>query len=141
MWPAATVILLLAVALLYFRGEPGCELAGGNTLYLSRLGAETMRARFCYAADCRLVAEQMTKAESASWYAAEGDHVCWAGCGAHPGVGAPPPHCYGFAHVALGEAISSKARSAMRLSIRSTATLSFRLWRALVRRSSLGVPP
>jgi hypothetical protein len=72
-WAAATVILLLAVALLYFRGEPGCELAGGNTLYLSRLGAETMRARFCYAAaDCRLVAEQMTKAAAVE--ALEGRH-------------------------------------------------------------------
>jgi hypothetical protein len=45
-WPAATVILLLAVALLYFRGEPGCELAGGNTLYLSRLGAERCALAF-----------------------------------------------------------------------------------------------
>jgi hypothetical protein len=29
--------------------------------YLNRLAVETMRARFCYAADCRLVADQMSK--------------------------------------------------------------------------------
>ena len=46
----------------------GVELAGGNTLYLNRQEVETMRARFCYAADCRLVAEQMSKVEPARWY-------------------------------------------------------------------------
>ena len=68
LWPAATVILLIVAGLLYFGGEPGCELAGGNTLYLNRQEVETMRARFCHAADCRLVAEQMSKVEPARWY-------------------------------------------------------------------------
>ncbi len=40
----------------------------GGTLYLIRLGVETPRAGFCYAPDCRMVAEQMTKAERANWY-------------------------------------------------------------------------
>lgn len=68
LWPTLTVILLAAVAVLWSRGEPGCELSGGNTLYLNRLDVETMRARFCYAADCRLVADQMNKVENARWY-------------------------------------------------------------------------
>ena len=68
LWPILTVILLAAVAILWFRGEPGCELTAGTTLYLSRLDVETMRARFCYASDCRLVAEQMKKVERARWF-------------------------------------------------------------------------
>lgn len=47
----------------------GCEAnERGATLYLSRLGAETTRAQFCWASDCRLIAEQMTRAERANWY-------------------------------------------------------------------------
>jgi hypothetical protein len=56
------------VAILYFRSDPSCESASGSTLYLNRLDVETMRARFCYAADCQLVAEQMSKVERAKWY-------------------------------------------------------------------------
>ncbi len=67
-WASLTAILFASAAFLYFRGEPGCEFGGGSNLYLDRLGVETMRARFCYAADCRLVADQMTRVENASWY-------------------------------------------------------------------------
>jgi hypothetical protein len=53
----------------YSRGPIGCgAMESGGTLYLNRLGVETPRASFCYAPDCRLVAEQMTKAEKANWY-------------------------------------------------------------------------
>lgn len=47
----------------------GCEVnERGATLYLNRLGVETIRAQFCWAGDCRLIADQMSKAERASWY-------------------------------------------------------------------------
>lgn len=53
----------------YSRGPIGCgAMESGGTLYLNRLGVETPRASFCYAPDCRLVADQMTKAERANWY-------------------------------------------------------------------------
>lgn len=51
------------------RGPIGCgAMETGGTLYLNRLGVETPRASFCYAPDCRLVADQMTKTERADWY-------------------------------------------------------------------------
>jgi hypothetical protein len=68
LWPAATLILLIVVGLLSLGGEAGCELGGGTTLYLNRQEVETRRARFCHAADCRLIAEQMSKLEPARWY-------------------------------------------------------------------------
>jgi hypothetical protein len=68
LWPAATFILLVVAGVLYLGGQPGCELASGNALYLNRQEVETMRARFCYASDCRLIAEQMSKVERARWY-------------------------------------------------------------------------
>lgn len=47
----------------------GCEAnERGATLYLNRFGAETTRAQFCWASDCRLIAEQMSRVERASWY-------------------------------------------------------------------------
>jgi hypothetical protein len=67
-WPTATLVLLVIAGFLYFRSEQGCEVTGGNTLYLNRLDVETTRARFCYAADCRMVAEQMSRVEQARWY-------------------------------------------------------------------------
>lgn len=47
----------------------GCEVnERGATLYLNRMGIETMRAQFCWASDCRLIAEQMSRVERATWY-------------------------------------------------------------------------
>ena len=47
----------------------GCEVSEpAAILYLNRLGVETMRARFCWASDCRLVAAQMSNSEKANWY-------------------------------------------------------------------------
>jgi hypothetical protein len=47
----------------------GCDaLESGATLHLVRSNVDTIRARFCHAADCRLIAEQMNKAERALWH-------------------------------------------------------------------------
>jgi len=47
----------------------GCDaFESGGTLYLVRSNVSTIRARFCYAADCRLIAEQMNKVERAHWH-------------------------------------------------------------------------
>jgi hypothetical protein len=70
LWPAATLFLLLVVVgLLYFDRVSGCDLMEpGGTLYLRREEVETVRGRFCYALDCRLIAELMSELERASWY-------------------------------------------------------------------------
>ena len=68
-WPAATLCLLMVLAFLYFRREGGCEVVEqGGTLHLVRSDVDTVRARFCYAADCRLIAEQMNRVERARWH-------------------------------------------------------------------------
>lgn len=65
----AVAALTIAGVWFYFKGPIGCgAMESGGTLYLNRLGVETPRASFCYAPDCRLVAEQMTRAENANWY-------------------------------------------------------------------------
>lgn len=68
-WPVLTLILLAALAFLYARDSVvGCDVTeNGGTLHLYRSGVDTTRARFCYASDCRLIADQMTKVERASW--------------------------------------------------------------------------
>jgi hypothetical protein len=38
----------------------------GSKLHLYR-NVDTVRARFCYAADCKLIADQMNKVERAQW--------------------------------------------------------------------------
>jgi hypothetical protein len=63
--------MAVAVAVyLYVTGRvPGCDVQqDGATLHLVRMGVDTVRARFCYAADCRLIAEQMNKVERARWH-------------------------------------------------------------------------
>jgi hypothetical protein len=70
LWPAATLFLLLVVvALIYLRRVHGCDvMEPGGTLYLRHEGVDTFRGRFCYASDCRLIAELMSEVERASWY-------------------------------------------------------------------------
>ena len=47
----------------------GCDtIEKGGTLHLVRSNVDTVRARFCYAADCALIAAQMNKAERARWH-------------------------------------------------------------------------
>lgn len=69
LWPLATLILLALGAVALWR-DPlrQCDVVeAGGALHLTRLGVETMRAHFCYAADCRLIAAQMNKVERATW--------------------------------------------------------------------------
>ena len=70
LWPAATLFLLLVVvALFYFDRVGGCDaMEQGGTLYLRHGEVDTFRGRFCYASDCRLIAELMSEVERASWY-------------------------------------------------------------------------
>jgi hypothetical protein len=72
LWPAATLFLLLiVVALIYFYRDRviGCDvMEPGGTLYLRHEAVDTVRGRFCYASDCRLIAELMSEVERASWY-------------------------------------------------------------------------
>lgn len=63
----------LAVALFaaYLWGDRigGCDrVEEGSRLNLLRSGVSTVRARFCYANDCHLIASQMSKAEQAKWF-------------------------------------------------------------------------
>lgn len=45
----------------------GCDtFEDGSKLHLYRT-VDTVRARFCYAADCKLIADQMNKVERAQW--------------------------------------------------------------------------
>ena len=72
LWPAATLFLLLiVVALIFFYRDRviGCDvMEPGGTLYLRHEAVDTVRGRFCYASDCRLIAELMSEVERASWY-------------------------------------------------------------------------
>ena len=66
-----TVLLLVVVALIYFYRDRviGCDvMEPGGTLYLRHEAVDTVRGRFCYASDCRLIAELMSEVERASWY-------------------------------------------------------------------------
>jgi hypothetical protein len=67
-WPFATLLLVFVIASLYTRDRVGgCDtVQDGGKLHLYR-NVDTTRARFCYAADCRLIAEQMNKVERAHW--------------------------------------------------------------------------
>ena len=70
---ASLVVVAVLGTVLWFvfgeRPKAGCTAnESGSTLYLNRMNVETTRAQFCYASDCRLVAEQMMKAERANWY-------------------------------------------------------------------------
>lgn len=68
----AALVALIAVGggYWYLAGRAkGCEVnEAAATLYLNRLGVETLRGQFCWASDCRLVAAQMSSSDSASWY-------------------------------------------------------------------------
>jgi hypothetical protein len=70
LWPAATLIFLLIVAVLFYVDRvSGCDaMEQGATLYLSGEGVETVRGRFCAVSDCRLSAKLMSEVERASWY-------------------------------------------------------------------------
>ena len=84
LWPAATLqgwisadllwtlfLLLIVVALIFFYRDrvSGCDvMEPGGTLYLRHEAVDTVRGRFCYASDCRLIAELMSEVERASWY-------------------------------------------------------------------------
>ena len=67
LWPAATLVLLVVVAaFIYFRRIDGCDvMEPGGTLYLRHAEVDTIRGRFCYASDCRLIAELMSELERA----------------------------------------------------------------------------
>ena len=69
-WKVATASLLALLVFLYARDRvTGCDtLDSQGTLHLVRSGVDTVRARFCYSADCRLIAEQMNKVERARWH-------------------------------------------------------------------------
>jgi hypothetical protein len=69
-WILAAVVLLALLGFFYSRDRMmGCyALESGASLHLVRSNVDTIRARFCYAADCRLIAEQMNKAERALWH-------------------------------------------------------------------------
>jgi hypothetical protein len=62
-------MLLSLIGFIYSQDRMrGCDaLESGGRLYLVRSNVPTIRAHFCYAADCRLIAEQMNKAEPARW--------------------------------------------------------------------------
>ncbi len=68
----AVVVALIALGggCLYLLGNAkGCEVNEPSaTLYLNRLGVETMRAQFCWAGDCKMIAAQMSRAENGIWY-------------------------------------------------------------------------
>src|SRR5215467_14615519 len=59
LWPTATLIFsLVVVAQCYFHRVGGCDaMEDGGTLYLRHEEVETVRGRFCYSSDCRLIAE------------------------------------------------------------------------------------
>ena len=69
LWPLATLLLMAIVAFLYTRDRvSGCDtVEDRGKLHLNRSGVDTVRARFCYASDCKLIAEQMNKVERARW--------------------------------------------------------------------------
>ena len=65
-----SVVLLLALLGYFYSRDRmmGCDaLESGATLHLVRSNVDTIRARFCYAADCRLIAEQMNKLGRGLW--------------------------------------------------------------------------
>jgi len=68
-WILVTVLLLALVGFIFSQTHMmGCDaLESGGTLYVVRSNVPTIRARFCYAADCGLIAEQMNKAERSRW--------------------------------------------------------------------------
>jgi hypothetical protein len=68
-WIVAAVLLVALIGFIYSRERMmGCDtFEPGGTLSLVRTNGTTVRARFCYAADCRLITEQMNKAEHARW--------------------------------------------------------------------------
>jgi hypothetical protein len=68
-WILSVVLLLALLAYFYSRDRMmGCDaLESGATLHLVRSNVDSIRARFCYAADCRLIAEQMNKPGRALW--------------------------------------------------------------------------
>lgn len=69
LWPLATLVLVAAVVVLYARDRVGgCDtVEEGGRLHLTRSSVDTVRARFCYASDCKLIAAQMSKIEHAIW--------------------------------------------------------------------------
>jgi hypothetical protein len=69
-WILSAVLLLALIGFFYSRDRMmGCDaLESGATLHLVRSNVDTIRARFCYAADCRLIAEQMNKPGRALWH-------------------------------------------------------------------------
>jgi hypothetical protein len=69
-WIFWAVLLLALLGFFYSRDRMmGCDAReSGATLHLVRSNVDTIRARFCYTADCRLIAEQMNKAERALWH-------------------------------------------------------------------------
>ena len=70
-WILSAVLLLALLGFFYSRDRMmGCDAleSGATTLHLVRSNVDTIRARFCHAADCRLIAEQMNKAERALWH-------------------------------------------------------------------------
>ena len=68
-WIVAAVLLLALIFIYSQERMMGCDaFESGGTLYLMRSNVSTIRARFCYAADCRLIAEQMNKVERAHWH-------------------------------------------------------------------------
>lgn len=71
-WKIATALAATAAIYLFVAGRvPGCNTQeGGATLHLVRSDVDTVRARFCYSQDCRLIADQMNKAERARWHCA-----------------------------------------------------------------------
>jgi hypothetical protein len=69
-WFLSAVLLLALLGFFYSRDRMmGCDaLESGATLRLVRSNVDTIRARFCYAADCRLIAEKMNKPGRALWH-------------------------------------------------------------------------
>ena len=69
LWIIAAFSLLALFGIAYAREwVTGCDtLQPGATLHLVRSDVDTVRARFSYSLDCRLIAEQMNKVERARW--------------------------------------------------------------------------
>lgn len=69
-WIAAPVSLLVVLGVIHAPNWlTGCDtLQSGATLHLVRSEVDTIRARFCYSADCRFIADQMNKVERARWH-------------------------------------------------------------------------
>jgi hypothetical protein len=66
---AGGMLVVVALAFVFSRSAGAeCDFKSGGRLVLLRNDVRTVRARFCYAQDCELIATQMNKVEKARWH-------------------------------------------------------------------------